>query len=106
MQCLIQNWRYKCALNEVDFDEADAWLPKGLRFEIDDAIKAEADGELGEAMPAMEAANEAVNCLNKGKPKPRNRRHLDTMKGGRNMVGDSLQYTSSSIITEAYTSLC
>merc|ERR1719305_1363387 len=30
------------------------------------AIKAEADGELGEAMPAMEAANEAVNCLNKG----------------------------------------
>merc|ERR1719482_2362723 len=30
------------------------------------AIKAEADGELAEAMPAMEAANEAVNCLNKG----------------------------------------
>ena len=54
----------------------------------------------------MEAANEAVNCLNKGKPKPRNRRHLDTMKGGRNMVGDSLEYTSSSIITAAYTRLC
>jgi dynein heavy chain len=28
-------------------------------------IKAEADGELQEAMPAMEAAKEAVNCLNK-----------------------------------------
>jgi dynein heavy chain len=29
------------------------------------AVKAEADLELGEAMPAMEAAKEAVNCLNK-----------------------------------------
>lgn len=42
-------------------------------------IKAQADGELGEAMPAMEAAKEAVNCLTKpaiqelkslGKPPP------------------------------------
>merc|ERR1712048_479575 len=29
------------------------------------ALKAEADGELSEAMPAMEAAAEAVNCLDK-----------------------------------------
>merc|ERR1719171_2797999 len=29
------------------------------------AVKAEADGELQEAMPAMEAAKEAVNCLTK-----------------------------------------
>merc|ERR1711862_645633 len=29
------------------------------------AIKAEADGELSEAMPAMEAAKDAVNCLSK-----------------------------------------
>ena len=28
-------------------------------------IKAVADGELSEAMPAMEAAKEAVNCLSK-----------------------------------------
>merc|ERR1719482_2636460 len=43
------------------------------------AVKAKADGELGEAMPAMEAAKEAVNCLSKtsiqelkgfGKPPP------------------------------------
>merc|ERR1719506_2091204 len=42
-------------------------------------IKAKADGELGEAMPAMEAAKDAVNCLSKtsiqelkgfGKPPP------------------------------------
>merc|ERR1712066_376265 len=29
------------------------------------ALQAEADGELKEAMPAMEAAAEAVNCLDK-----------------------------------------
>merc|ERR1719311_874490 len=43
------------------------------------AVKAKADAELGEAMPAMEAAKEAVNCLSKtsiqelkgfGKPPP------------------------------------
>merc|ERR1719305_236719 len=43
------------------------------------AVKAKADGELSEAMPAMEAAKEAVNCLTKtsiqelkgfGKPPP------------------------------------
>merc|ERR1719163_1794361 len=43
------------------------------------AVKERADGELGEAMPAMEAAKEAVNCLSKtsiqelkgfGKPPP------------------------------------
>merc|ERR1719191_1032583 len=43
------------------------------------AVKAKADGELSEAMPAMEAAKEAVNCLSKtaiqelkgfGKPPP------------------------------------
>merc|ERR1719281_530835 len=43
------------------------------------AVKAKADGELAEAMPAMEAAKEAVNCLTKtsiqelkgfGKPPP------------------------------------
>jgi dynein heavy chain len=43
------------------------------------AVKARADGELGEAMPAMEAAKDAVNCLSKtsiqelkgfGKPPP------------------------------------
>merc|ERR1719311_946654 len=43
------------------------------------AVKAKADAELGEAMPAMEAAKEAVNCLTKtsiqelkgfGKPPP------------------------------------
>merc|ERR1719310_23734 len=42
-------------------------LEKGLAImeQVQSKVEAEADAELQEAMPAMEAAAEAVNCLDK-----------------------------------------
>jgi dynein heavy chain len=50
----------------IEEDSANAEAAKTNKLASDAAqVQKEADAELGEAMPAMEAAKDAVNCLNK-----------------------------------------